>query len=118
MKRTIEIKHVGPRQHVRGLLQELCDRLEERLKAFAADATSVHVVFDENRAHQLYRASVTCHVPGHMAAAHEERRDPGAAIRQAFRELERQLARHAAIARHERLRRAVRREKSQRAEAP
>jgi ribosome-associated translation inhibitor RaiA len=114
MKRTIEIKHVGPSQHVRALLQALCDRLEGRLGHWAGEATSVHVLFDENGARRLYRAAVTCHVPGHLAAAHEERRDAGEAIRRAFREVERQLDRHTAVVRHERDRRLQRRRKAQR----
>ena len=91
MKRTIELKHVGPKDHVRRLLEELIDRLEAKLDHGANDAASVHVVFEEERAHRLFRASLTCHVPGHILAAHEERRDPGTTIREAFAEVERQL---------------------------
>ena len=59
MKRTIELKHVGPKAHVRSLLEDLIDRLEEKLGHFAGDATAVHVVFDENGSRTLYHTSVT-----------------------------------------------------------
>ena len=105
MKRTIELKHVGPRQHVQRLLDELIDRIEEKLKRVARDSTTVHVVFDENGTHKLYRIALTCHLPGHLLAAHEEGRQAGPAIRAAFAELERQLEKHMAHIRHERQRR-------------
>lgn len=101
MKRSIDVKHVGPKEHVRALLVELSDRLEERLRHFPEDAVSLHVVFDENRNHKLYRTSLACHVPGHLVAAHEEQRDAGVSIRRAFAELERQLEKQKAILRHE-----------------
>ena len=91
MKRTIELKHVGPREHVRRLIDDLLDRLDEKLAHYPEDAVSVHALFEENGTHKLYRLSLTCHVPGHMAAAHEENRDAGLAIRKAFVELKRQL---------------------------
>jgi ribosomal subunit interface protein len=105
MKRMIELKHVGPKEHVKGLLEELSDRLEEKLAHFQRDAVSLHIVFEENGAHKLYRVSLACHVPGHTVAAHEERRDAGLAIREAFAELERQLEKQKASLRHEYLRR-------------
>ena len=108
MKRTIELKHVGPRSHVWGLLEELTDRLEDKLRHFPQDTVSFHVLFDENGAHKLYRIAVTCHVPGRTVAAHEESHDPGATIRKAFAEIERQLERHKAMLRREHLRRRSR----------
>ena len=51
MKSTIELKHVGPRQHVQGLLEELISRVEEKLRHFRGDAISIHVVFEIGRAH-------------------------------------------------------------------
>jgi len=109
MKRIIELKHVGPRAHVRGLLEELLDRLEGKLARFSRDATSCHIVFEEQRAHQLYRASLTCHVPGQVLAAHEERRDAGEVIRKVFADIERQLQKHKAILNHEPLRKRSKR---------
>ena len=103
MRRTIELKHVGPRNHVQRLLSELIDRLEDKLQRVSQDAMSVHAVFEENGSHKLYRTSLTCHLPGHLVAAHEEGRDPGLTIRKAFAELERQLDKQKAILRHERL---------------
>ena len=103
MKRTIELKHVGPREHVQQLLEQLIDRLEEKLQHFSKDTISLHVVFDENGSHKLYRTSLTCHVPKRIIAAHEERRDAGASIREAFAELERQLEKQKAVIRHEHL---------------
>ena len=105
MKQTIELKHVGPKGHVRQLLEELSHRLEEKLSHFPSDAVSLHIVFEENGTHKLYRTSLTCHVPGHTVAAHEERREAGLAIREAFAELERQLEKQKALLRHEYLRR-------------
>ena len=101
MKRTIELKHVGAKRTVQGLLEDLMDRLEDKLGHLDGEAVSVHVAFEENRAHRLFRASVTCHVPGHLVAAHEEQRDAGAAIRKAFAEIERQLARYTRAARRQ-----------------
>ncbi|MBI3011564.1 MAG: HEAT repeat domain-containing protein [Candidatus Omnitrophica bacterium] len=101
MKRMIELKHVGPRGHVQRLLEELIDRLGNKLKHFPDEAVSLHVLFEENGAHKLYRTSLTCHVPGHTVAAHEERREAGSSIREAFAELERQLEKQKAILRHE-----------------
>ena len=108
MKRTIELKHVGPKDHVRRLLEELIGRLEAKLDHGADDATSVHVVFEEERAHRLFRASLTCHVPGHTLAAHEEHRDAGTAIREVFAEVERQLEKQKAFLQGKRLRRSLR----------
>ena len=103
MRRTIELKHVGPRGHVQQLLGELIDRLEDKLRRVAQDALSVHAVFEENGSHKLYRTSLTCHLPGHLVAAHEEGRDPGMTIRKAFADPERQLDKQKSILRHERL---------------
>ena len=97
MKRIIELKHVGPKEHVRNLLQELIARLEEKLVHVPDDAASIHVVFEENTAHKLYRTSVTCHVPRQIAAAHEERRDAGESIRKAFAEISRQVQKQQAL---------------------
>ena len=94
MQRTIEIKHVQPKAHVRQLLEELMDRLEHQLKHFPDEAVSAHVVFEENGSHQLYRTSVTCHVPGRTVAAHDEGRDAGATIHEAFAQVRRQLEKY------------------------
>ena len=99
MKRIIELKHVGPKEHVRHLFDELSDRLEERLSHLRQDAVSIHIVFDENGSHKLYRVSLTCHIPGHVVVAHDEYREAGVAIREAFKELERQLEKQKAFLR-------------------
>ena len=104
MKRIIELKHVGPRDHVRLLLEDLLDRLESKLTRFSADATSAHIVFEEHRGHKLFGAVLTCHIPGHILAAHEELRDPGEAIRKVFADVERQLQKHKATLNHQPLR--------------
>lgn len=101
MKRIIELKHVGPREHVQHLLEELSDRLGHKLKHFPEEAVSLHILFEENGARKLYRTSLTCHVPGHTVAAHEERREAGSSIHEAFVELERQLEKQKALLRHE-----------------
>ncbi|HAM40727.1 MAG TPA: hypothetical protein DDX89_08865 [Candidatus Omnitrophica bacterium] len=112
MKRFIELKHIGPKGHVRRLIEALCDRLEDKLAHFEADAVSVHAVFEENGTHKLARTSVTCHVPRHVIAAHDEGREGGTTIRRAFEEVERQLEKCNAIVRGERLRRRSKRRKA------
>ncbi|MBI3087803.1 MAG: HEAT repeat domain-containing protein [Candidatus Omnitrophica bacterium] len=96
MQRFIELKHVGPKEQVRTLIEELVDRLEHKLHHFRQEALSVHILFDENGSHTLYHTSLTCHIPGHTVAAREESHDAGQAIRKAFKELERQLEKHTA----------------------
>ncbi len=91
MKRAIELKHIGPRDQVKTLINELIDRLELKLHHFRDDSLSVHVLFVENGSGPLYRPSLTCHVPHHMVATHEESRNAGVSIRKAFSELERQI---------------------------
>ena len=109
MKRTIELKHVGAKHHVRRLLEELSDRLEEKLRHFPKESVSLHIVFEENGSHTLYRTALTCHVPRHTIAAHEEGRDAGATIRNAFAEVARQLEKQKAIVRRDYLRRRSKR---------
>ena len=104
MKQTIELKHVGPKGHVRALLEDLIGRLEEKLSHFPPDAVSLHVLFDENGTHKLFHTALTCHVPGHTVAAHEEGREAGATIRKAFAEVQRQLEKQKAFLRREHLR--------------
>ena len=104
MKRIIELKHVGPKEHVKSLLEGLIGRLEEKLNHFPPDAVSLHILFDENGTHKLFRTALTCHVPGHTVAAHEEGREAGMTIRNAFAEVERQLEKQKAFLRHEHLR--------------
>lgn len=105
MKRTIELKHVGPKSHVQALLDELIGRLEEKLSHFPADTISLHVLFEENGTHKIFRTALTCHVPKHTVAAHEEGRNPGASIRAAFAEIQRQLEKQKSTVRGDRLRR-------------
>lgn len=110
MKRIIELKHVKPRQHVQQLLEDLIERLEDKLTHFPDDAVTLHVLFEENGTGKLYRTSLSCHVPGHTVVAREERRDSGASIREAFQELGRQLEKQKARLRREHLRkRSIRR---------
>lgn len=116
MKRFIELKHVGPKAQVRGLIEDLSGRLEDKLRHFPEEAVSLHVVFEENGAHTLYRTAVTCHVPGHTVAAHEESRQAGTTIREAFAEIERQMDKLNAVIRQDYLRR--RSAKTRRAPAP
>ena len=118
MKRIIELKHVGPKDHVRQLLEELLDRLEEKLTHFPADTVTAHALFEENGAHKLYRASVTCHVPGHTVAAHEEGREAGTTIRDAFAEVDRQLEKQKAFMRREHQRKYQREKRGKRGEEP
>ena len=101
MKCTIELKHVGPQGHVQQLLEELTARLEDKLGHFPVDSVSLHVAFEENGSHKVYRMSLACHVPGHMVAARQEGRDAGLCIRKAFAEVQRQLEKQKAIIRHE-----------------
>ena len=110
MKRIVELKHVRAKSLVSTLLNELIDRLEEKLQHFQPDTVTVHALFEENGAHKLFRAALTCHIPGQTVAVHEENRDAGTAIREAFSELERRLEKQKAAVRHERdVRRSQRR---------
>jgi len=118
MKRIIELKHVGPKEHVRALLEDLIGRLEEKLNHFPPDAVSLHVLFEENGSHKLFRTSLTCHLLGHTVAAHEEGREAGAAIREAFAEVERQLEKQKAFMRREHLRRYQQRARQARGQGP
>ena len=119
MKRIIELKHVlGPKRHVRALLEDLLDRLDDKLRHFDGYTVSVHVLFEENGAHKLYRAGLTCHVPGRTAVAHEEAHDAGDVVRAVFAEVERQLEKHKAVLRHEPLRKRARRNERRSAPAP
>src|SRR3989338_4739666 len=105
MKRIIELKHVGPKAHIRSLIEALIDRVAEKLQHASPDAVSFHALFDANGTHSVYRMAVTCHLPGHTVAAHEESRDSGEAIRKAFAELERQLEKPLAVLRQDHLKR-------------
>jgi len=104
MTRVIEIKHVEARDQVRRLIDGLIDRLEDKLRHFRNESISLHALFEENGSRTVYRTQVSCHIPGHTVAAHEEGRNPGACIRKTFSELERQLAKHSARMRREHLR--------------
>ena len=105
MQRCIEFKHVGPKGQVRNLVDGLIDRLEEKLQHLPQEAVSIHVLFEENGTHKLYRTALTCHIPGHVVAAHEEGRNAGATIRDAFAELESQLLKRNALQRRKQVRR-------------
>jgi len=117
MKRIIELKHVGPKAHVRSLLEDLIGRLEEKLAHFPQEAVSLHVLFEENGRHKLYRTSLTCHLPGRLVAAHDEGRDAGASIREAFAEVGRQLEKQKARLHRERIRQQARQKSRMRAAA-
>ena len=104
MKYTIDVKHVRPNAHVRHLIEELITRLEEKLQHFPQETVSLHVLCEENGTRKVSRVLLTCHIPGHTVAAHEEGREAGAAIRDAFDEIERQLAKHSARMRGEHVR--------------
>ena len=97
MRQTIELKHVGPRAHVKHLLEKLIGRLEQKLAHWPPDVVSVHVLCEENGNRSLYRTSITCHVPGRMLAAHEEHREAWVTIHQAFEEIGRQVEKHKAL---------------------
>ena len=109
MRCTIEVKHVGPKAHVRELIQSLADRLDDKLQHLAPESVSLRVVFDENGTHALYRAAVTCYIPRHVVSAHEESREAGVAIRKAFAEVKRQLDKPLAAFRRESFRKHPRR---------
>lgn len=104
MKRSIDVKHVDAKAHVQGLLERLISRLEGKLSHFPSEAVSVHVLFEENGSRKLYRTALTCHIPGHTVAAHEEDRDAGLSIHRTFAEVERQLEKQKAFIRREHLR--------------
>ena len=113
MQRVIELKHVGPKEHVRNLVEDLIDHLESKLQHFAQNAVSIHALFEENGSHALYRIALTCHVPGRVVAAHKESRDAGLIIRKAFAEIERQLEKHNITVRRTHLQRRLAQQRRQ-----
>jgi ribosomal subunit interface protein len=104
MKTLVEVRGAKDKELVGLLIDDLLARLEERLKHYETDSVSTHVFFEENGDHSLSRTSISCHVPGHIIAAHQESKDPYFTIRKAFDEIERQLGKKSALMRKEHLR--------------
>ena len=111
MRRQIIMKHVQPKKHLRGLVDELLDRLEQQAEAFDRGSVSTHVTLEQNEAHSLFSVNLSCTVPKKTLAVREEGHEAGDIIREAFSELERQLKKYKAKARHEYDRRAAAKQK-------
>lgn len=94
MQHNAEYKHFSPSASLRQLVDESITRLERYAPALAADAASLRLFIEQNKARTLYRVSLTAAVPGRTLAAHEERHDPEQAVHAAFDDVERQLVRH------------------------
>lgn len=107
MKHDVEFKGFGsnqsfePKEGIRNLIENLLTRLEKRAKAFPPEAISARVLVEQNPAHKLYHVSITLDVPQKSLAAKKETHDLEAGIREAIKEIERQLEDHKATLRAE-----------------
>src|ERR1700682_2598941 len=108
MKPNIEFKGIektssDSEERIRKLIEELMRKVERRVKNFPPDDVFLRVLVEQNRAHSLYRISVTLDVPGKTLAAKTETHEAEGAVRDAFTEVIRQLEEHKSTLRRERL---------------
>jgi RNA polymerase sigma factor (sigma-70 family) len=89
--------------------------VERYLSRFEPDTVELHVHVEKSRHRDYFHVSMRLNVPGATLAAREEGRDPMAALRESFDEVERELLRQLARLRQEDAwRRKERREQLQR----
>jgi RNA polymerase sigma factor (sigma-70 family) len=109
MNYNVEFKSFDPRTDAaleaecRNLIEDRLAHLEQKAKSFPPDTLFLRIVVEKNAVRTLYRVSIAMEVPEKTLAAKEERHDWKAAIRDAFHEIEKQLAHHKASLRTERL---------------
>jgi ribosome-associated translation inhibitor RaiA len=107
MNHNVEFKNLEPDQTTRELIDSLVRKLEKKAKRFPVDEVFLRLMVEENRARSLYRVSLTMDIPGAAPAtkktlpAHEERHDLTEALRDAFAEIDQQLAAYKANLRGE-----------------
>jgi ribosomal subunit interface protein len=94
MERALELKGWTPLPVERDLLEKMILQLDRRVARLRLQTATLRALVEKNDARTLYRVSLTLELPGRMLVAHEERRDIAEAAREAFVELERQLARY------------------------
>jgi ribosome-associated translation inhibitor RaiA len=99
MQHTLEFKDWTPGRTVRALVEQSIARIERQLADLPPDAAFLRALVEKNAVRMLYRVSVTMTLPGRTLSAHEERHDAEEAVREAFAELEHQLARYIGRAR-------------------
>jgi ribosome-associated translation inhibitor RaiA len=98
MKHNVEFKNFAPQPNVRRLIERLVKKLEKRATIFAPDEVFLRLMIEENPARTLYRIALTMELPGKIPAtkktlaAKAERHDAVESLRDAFAEIERQLA--------------------------
>jgi RNA polymerase sigma factor (sigma-70 family) len=97
---TLQFKHGEPDEHVRRLVDESVGKLERLVEEFPPDAVTLRVVVQNHTDDPRSQVSATLTVPGRVLAAHEERHRSDEAVRDAFVELQRQLEKYKAKARH------------------
>src|SRR5437868_11990611 len=103
MKHNIEFKGFEAKAEVQKLIDRLIRSIERKSRNFSPDEVMLRVAIDGNQAHGRYRISVTLAVPGKTLAAGVETHEVEAGVRQAFAEIETQLADHKAALQGERL---------------
>jgi ribosome-associated translation inhibitor RaiA len=105
MKHNVEFKNLAPQPNVRRLIERLVQRTAKRAKIFAPDEAFLRLMIEENQARALHRVSLTLELPGKRPAtkktlaAKAERHDAVESLRDAFAEIERQLAAYKATLR-------------------
>ncbi|HXH10743.1 MAG TPA: sigma-70 family RNA polymerase sigma factor [Alphaproteobacteria bacterium] len=102
---------------IQQLLDRLIARLDKQLVDFSPEVTFLHGLMEKHPTRALYRVSLVLTLPRCTLVAKEEGPAAESTLRSGFLELERQLAKHKALLRHEHLwkrparREAVRRER-------
>jgi len=91
------------KEKLKDLVAKLVPGLEEKLGRLARKNPSLRGAIQKHGSHKLYRLGLSLHVPGRTLATQEEGEDAASVIRQAFKELERLVARHKSLVKNEHL---------------
>jgi ribosome-associated translation inhibitor RaiA len=94
MKHNIEFKNWSPDGTIRELIETSIARLDTLVPRAWEDSAFLRVLMEENPTRTLYRVSVSLAVPGPDITAQAEHHDPIDAVRDAFTDIERQIATH------------------------
>jgi ribosomal subunit interface protein len=101
MKHQITLKNLEETPQLTSTLSRLIARLDREVSPFGQDEVSLHGIFEKHRTRARYRVSFTLNLPGRTMAAQEEQTSPESALKEAFRELERQLKKYKSFVRKE-----------------
>jgi ribosomal subunit interface protein len=101
MPHAVEFKGWTPLPVERELLEQKIAQFERWVDRLPLDNAALRAVVEKNDVRTLYRVSLTLDVPGRTLAAQDERHDIAEAAREAFAELERQLAKYEERRRHD-----------------